>query len=135
MRADLTWAIDPSVLAAAAVMRTSYQVGGSATCSGAVAKPASPAARDLADRARSVTAQQDYFVTPYADVDMSALTHAAMNTDLKRAQAKGNSLARQSLGGSPAARRAGVRRDRLAGRRGRRLRGPRQPGRGRAGAR
>ena len=100
VRADLTWAIDPSVLAAAAVMRTSYRVGGSATCSGAVTKPASPAARTWLTRLRSVTAQQDYFVTPFADVDMSALTHAAMNTDLKRAQAKGYSLARQYLGGT-----------------------------------
>ena len=100
VRADLTWAIDPSVLAAAAAMRTSYQVGGSATCSGAVTRPASPAARTWLTRLRSVTAQQDYFVTPFADVDMSALTHAAMNTDLKRAQAKGNSMARQYLGGT-----------------------------------
>jgi hypothetical protein len=100
MRADLTWAIDPSVLAAAAVMRTSYRVGGSATCSGAVTKPASPAARTWLTRLRSVTAQQDYFVTPFADVDMSALTHAAMNTDLKRAQARGIVIARQYLGGT-----------------------------------
>ena len=100
VRADLTWAIDPSVLAAAAVMRASYQVGGSATCSGAVSMPASPAARTWLARLRSVAAQQDYFVTPYADVDMSALTHAAMSTDLRRAQAKGNSMARQFLGGT-----------------------------------
>ena len=88
------------MLAATAVMRTSYQVGGSATCSGAVSKPASPAARTWLTRLRSVAAQQDYFVTPYADVDMSALTHAAMNTDLKRAQAKGYTIARQYLGGT-----------------------------------
>ena len=100
LRADLTWAIDPSVLAAAAVMRTSYQVGGSPTCSGAVSKPASPAARTWLTRLRSVTAQQDYFVTSYADVDMSALTHAAMNADLKHAHAKGDSTARKYLGGT-----------------------------------
>ena len=78
VRADLTWAIDPSVLASAAVMRSSYQVGGTPTCSGAVAKRASPAARSWLAGLRSVAAQQDYFVTPYADVDVSALTHAAM---------------------------------------------------------
>ena len=78
VRADLTWAIDPSVLASAGVMRRSYQVGGTSTCSGAVTRPASPAARTWLARLRSVTAQQDYFVTPYADVDMSALTHAGM---------------------------------------------------------
>ena len=78
VRADLTWAIDPSVLASAGVTRRSYQVGGTSTCSGAVTRPASAAARTWLTRLRSVTAQHDYFVTPYADVDVSALTHAAM---------------------------------------------------------
>ena len=100
VRADLTWAIDPSVLASAGVMRRSYQVGGTSTCSGAVTRAASPAARTWLARLRSVTAQQDYFVTPYADVDMSALTHAAMDTDLQRAENKGNNVARQFLGGT-----------------------------------
>jgi hypothetical protein len=99
VRADLTWAIDPSVLASAAAMRSSYQVGGTSTCSGAVAKRASPAARTWLTGLRSVAAQQDYFVTPYADVDVSALTHAAMRNDLQRAQAKGYGVARQYLGG------------------------------------
>ena len=99
-RAELTWAIDPSVLAGTAAMRTRYQVGGTSTCSGAVSKPASPAARTWLTRLRSVAAQQDYFVTPFADVDMSALTHSAMNSDLKRAQARGYSAARQYLGGT-----------------------------------
>ena len=99
VRADLTWAIDPSVLASAAVMRSSYQVGGTPTCSGAVAERASPAARTWLAGMRSVAAQQDYFVTPYADVDVSALTHAAMRNDLQRAQDKGYTVARQYLGG------------------------------------
>jgi hypothetical protein len=99
VRADLTWAIDPSVLASAAVMRSSYQVGGTPTCSGAVAKRAIPAARTWLAGLRSVAAQQDYFVTPYADVDVSALTHAAMRNDLTRAQDKGYTVARQYLGG------------------------------------
>ncbi|MGH3068216.1 MAG: DUF6049 family protein [Streptosporangiaceae bacterium] len=100
VRADLTWAIDPSVLSSAAVMRQAYQVGGSATCSGAVTKRGSPAARTWLTRLRSVTAQQDYFVTPYADVDVSALTHAGLDTDLRRAQAKGDTVARRFLGGT-----------------------------------
>lgn len=100
VRADLTWAIDPSVLASAGVMRHSYQVGGTSTCSGAVTRPASPAARTWLTRLRSVTAQQDYFVTPYADVDMSALTHAGMVTDLQRAESKGNAVAHEFLGGT-----------------------------------
>ena len=100
VRADLTWAIDPSVLASAGVMRHSYQVGGTSACSGAVTRPASPAARTWLTQLRSVTAQQDYFVTPYADVDMSALTHAAMRSDLQRAAAKGTIVAGRYLGGT-----------------------------------
>ena len=98
--ADLTWAIDPSVLAGTAAIRTSYRVGGTSACSGAVSRPASLAARTWLTRLRSVAARQDYFVTPFADVDMSALTHSAMNSDLKRAQAIGHSIARQYLGGT-----------------------------------
>ena len=100
VRAGLTWAIDPSVLASAAVMRSSYLVGGTSSCSGAVARRASPAAGTWLAQLRSVTAQQDYFVTPYADVDMSALTHAAMRIDLERAEHNGNAVARRYLGGT-----------------------------------
>ena len=91
VRAHLTWAIDPSVLSSAAVMRQAYQVGGTATCSGAVTKRASPAARSWLAGLRSVTATQDYFVTPYADVDVSALTHAGLVTDLERPRTGGTS--------------------------------------------
>ena len=100
VRAHLTWAIDPSVLSSAAVMRRAYQVGGTATCSGAVTKRASPAARSWLAGLRSVTATQDYFVTPYADVDVSALTHAGLVTDLERAQDRGNVVAHELLGGT-----------------------------------
>ena len=100
VRADLTWAIDPSVLSSAAIMRQAYQVGGTATCSGAVTKRGSPAARSWLTQMRSVTAEQDYFVTPYADVDVSALTHAGLESDLKRAQNEGNIAAQQLLGGT-----------------------------------
>jgi Family of unknown function (DUF6049) len=100
VRADLTWAIDPSVLSSAAIMRQAYRVGGTATCSGAVTKRASPAARDWLAGLRSVTAQQDYFFTPYADVDVSALTHAGLESDLKRAQDEGSTVAQEFLGGT-----------------------------------
>ena len=97
------------MLAGTAAIRTSYRVGGTSTCSGAVSRPASLAARTWLTRLRSVAARQDYFVTPFADVDMSALTHSAMNSDLKRAQAMGHSIARQYLGGTqrPAAQGSG----------------------------
>ncbi|HUY44830.1 MAG TPA: DUF6049 family protein [Streptosporangiaceae bacterium] len=97
--ADLTWAIDPSLLSSAALMEHPYQVGGTAGCSGAVRQRASPAARAWLTQLRSVTAAQDFFVTPYADVDTSALTHAGMGTDLQRAYLKGDRVAHTWLGG------------------------------------
>ena len=87
--ADLTWAIDPSLLTSAAVMSKPYQVGGTAACAGAATERASPAARYWLGRLRAVTAGQDFFVTPYADVDVAALTHAGLSTDLAQAYATG----------------------------------------------
>jgi hypothetical protein len=97
--ADLTWAIDPSLVASATTMEHNYQVGGTATCAGTVRKRASAAARAWLTRLSSVTARQDFFTTPYADVDSSALTHAGLGTDLKRAYVTGRATAQKQLGG------------------------------------
>jgi hypothetical protein len=97
-RAGLTWAIDPSLLTSATTMKRGYRVGGSPTCSGAVSKRASRAAQDWLSAVRSVTARQDFFITPYADVDSSALTHAGLGPDLSRAYKLGRAVARSHLG-------------------------------------
>jgi Family of unknown function (DUF6049) len=97
-RADLTWAIDPSLLDAAVTMKRPYQVGGRAACAGAVRQRASPAARAWLAGAASVTARQDFFTTPYADVDVMALSHAGMSPDLAHAYTRGRALAQSLLG-------------------------------------
>ena len=72
--------------------------------------------------------QQDFFITPYADVDVSALAHAGLDSDVNRALAKGGEVtAGQSQLG--AVQRPAGATYRLARRRHRRLRGARQPGR------
>ncbi len=96
--ADLTWAIDPSLLSSAALMTHPYRVGGTPTCAGSSTRRASPAAQAWLAKVHALARQQDFFTTPYADVDESALTHAGLDNDLNRALAKGRDV---TAGASP----------------------------------
>ncbi len=97
--ADLTWAIDPSLVASATdddqrlpggrhghLRRRGQQAG----------QRGGP--RLAAPSCRSVTARQDFFTTPYADVDSSALTHAGLDDNLTRAYDLGQGTAQKLLG-------------------------------------
>jgi hypothetical protein len=95
----LTWAIDPALLSDARVMTARYQVGGTATCNHASARPASAAARAWLRGVQSVAAQQDFFVTPFADVDVAALSHRGLNSELANAFADGRYTSRAILNG------------------------------------
>jgi hypothetical protein len=97
--AGLTWAIDPALLSDARVMTARYLVGGTATCTHASARPASAAARAWLRGVQSVAAQQDFFVTPFADVDVAALSHRGLNSELANAFADGRATARAILHG------------------------------------
>jgi hypothetical protein len=79
------------------VMTARYRVGGTATCANGSPRPASKAARAWLDGVRAVTAQQDFFVTPYADVDIAALAHRGLNTSLGEAFAEGRFVAQAIL--------------------------------------
>src|SRR6266516_1027340 len=96
--ADLTWAIDPALLNDANVMTDRYRVGGTATCSGGSPRPASAAARAWLKEVRSSVGRQDFFVTPYADVDVAGLAHSGLTTELADAFADGRSAASKILG-------------------------------------
>jgi Family of unknown function (DUF6049) len=91
--AKLTWAIDPSLLSSAALMTHSYRVGGTPSCAGTQTRRASPAARAWLAKVHALARQQDFFTTPYADVDVSALAHAGLDNDLARALNKGREVA------------------------------------------
>ena len=94
--AGLTWAIDPSLLDSVAAMRHSYPVGASTTCQD-TDLPASPAAsRWLADLLKA-TAGQPVFLTPFADVDVAALTRHGSQFDLDRAFAEAAHVGHQIL--------------------------------------
>jgi Family of unknown function (DUF6049) len=96
--AQLTWAVDPALLANAATMTKPYVVvGNGGECSG-TAERASPAAVSWLAQLKTATAGQPMFVTPYADADVAALTRDGMNADLTRAFAEGRSVASSVLG-------------------------------------
>jgi Family of unknown function (DUF6049) len=90
----LTWAIDPALLAN---LRTL------AGCGGTTGRAASKWLTSL----RTALAGQGLFVTPYADVDMAALTRGSLGNDLTRALVEGRSVAGQVLGSDLAGQAAG----------------------------
>jgi Family of unknown function (DUF6049) len=100
--AQLTWAIDPALLANAVTMSKAYAVGGVAGCHGS-SRPSGPdslrperasqPARAWLAGLQSATAGQQVFVTPYDDADIAALTRYNLGHDLDRAFTEGRLLA------------------------------------------
>jgi hypothetical protein len=99
-RAAVTWAIDPALLSDVAVMKQPYRVSAHGDCTGGKTKPASrPAAAWLSD-VKDLAGEQDFFVTPYADVDMAAMAHHGLDSELSAAFADGRLAAQKFLGRS-----------------------------------
>ncbi|HEX4832387.1 MAG TPA: DUF6049 family protein [Trebonia sp.] len=95
--AQLTWAVDPALLSDASVMTGRYKVGGNAGCTDTIAMPASAAASQWLTSLRAQTATDPMFVTPYADADVSALTHAGQDQAIAESYAIGDSEAQAIL--------------------------------------
>jgi hypothetical protein len=98
--AKLTWAVDPALLDNLRTMRTPYLVGSSPTCSRPARFPANTNAAAWLTSLSKATAGQPLFVTPYGDVDISALVQDG-NPDLAGAFADGDQVARKVLGRDP----------------------------------
>ncbi len=98
--ADLTWVIDPALLGDVAAMARRYHVGGKANCTRAASEPALPAAASWLATLRAVTADQQAVITPYANVDMTALVHQGMTGDLAAAYKLGDAVAHSVLHGT-----------------------------------
>jgi hypothetical protein len=96
-KTHLTWAVDPALLSDATVMTQKYKVGGNSDCVGTKRMPASTAASGWLRTLRKGTANQPMFLTPYADADVAALSHAGLDTDLRAAYTLGESVASQVL--------------------------------------
>jgi hypothetical protein len=99
-RADLTWAVDPGLLASVSTMTRGYRVGASTDCGGGVAHHASAAAAQWLSGVRGAAADEPMFTTPYDDVDVAALTHQGLDSDLRSAYSQGRSTASALLGKS-----------------------------------
>ncbi len=97
--ADLTWVIDPALLGDVATMARPYQVGGKPNCTLAPAKPASRAAASWLAALRKVTPGQPTVLTPYANVDTTALVHQGLTRDLATAYRTGTAVADSVLPG------------------------------------
>ncbi len=93
----LTWAVDPALLSDATVMTHKYAVGGNAACTDRDTKPASTAAAGWLSTLRTETAGDEMFLTPYADADVAALTHAGLDANLRTAYQLGESVAGKIL--------------------------------------
>ena len=98
--AHLTWVIDPALLGDAQTMTQRYQVDSGAGCSNPVAEKASPAARTWLSDLRSVTSSQPTVITPYANVDVSALVHSGLTPDITSAYTMGYAVADRVLNGT-----------------------------------
>ncbi len=96
-RADLTWAVDPSLLEGVRAMTQPYQVGASARCRQGGSHPADPEASRWLSGLRKATAGQTLFLTPYADVDVAALIRRGNISDLQQAFAAAGQVGHQIL--------------------------------------
>jgi hypothetical protein len=96
--AQLTWAIDPALLSDVSVMKAPYRVGAGADCTGGKAEQASHFAGGWLSEVKAVTTRQDFFATPYADVDLAALARRGMGGRLTAAFNDGHAAAQQILG-------------------------------------
>ena len=98
--ADPTWVIDPALLSDVATMARPYQAGSKPNCTGAVPEPASTAAASWLAALRKVTPAQPTVITPYANVDMTALVHQGLTADLAAAYDTGDAVADSVLHGN-----------------------------------
>ena len=96
--ADLTWVVDPALLGDAATMTRPYQVDPQPDCTGGQTEPASKAAASWLSSLKTATSAQPTVITPYANVDMTALVHQGLNADLTSAYSLGEAVARNVLG-------------------------------------
>ena len=92
-----TWFIDPALLSDVTTMTRRYLVDGQPTCTGASLQPAFPAATRWLDGLRQVTNSQPAVLTPYANVDTSALVHQGLTRNLASAYRTGEAVATSVL--------------------------------------
>ena len=98
--ARLTWVIDPALLSDVSTMTSRYLVGGQPSCTGGTKEPASAAAASWLAALRKVTPDQPTVLTPYANVDITALVRQGLTRDLTTAYRTGEAVAASVLHGT-----------------------------------
>jgi hypothetical protein len=100
---QLTWVIDPALLSDVSVMTRQYSISGptpTTPCTGRFTEKASPAASAWLTKLQAATAGQPAFLTPYANVDVAALSHAGLDASIRTAYQLGATVAGQVLPGT-----------------------------------
>jgi hypothetical protein len=82
--AQLTWAVDPALLGDAQTLSSKHLVG-SADCTAKQDEPASPQARTWLSTLQAATDSQQVIMTSYANVDVAALVHRGLISELESA--------------------------------------------------
>lgn len=96
-RDHITWAVDPALLSDANVMTRAYKVDANSNCVGTHDEPASAAAAAWLSSLATEAGGDPMFVTPYADPDVAALTHAGLDSNLRSAFQLGESVGAHEL--------------------------------------
>jgi hypothetical protein len=94
---QLTWSIDPALLSDVSVMTRAYYTHGTADCSERFRERPSPAAKKWLAQLGTSTADEPAFLTPYANVDVAALSHAGLDLNIQAAYRVGETVADQIL--------------------------------------
>jgi hypothetical protein len=94
---ELTWAIDPALLSDVSVMTRPYYTHGNAVCSERSRAQPSPAAAKWLTQLGTSTAGAPAFLTPYANVDVAALSHSVLDGNIQAAYRVGDTVAGQIL--------------------------------------
>jgi hypothetical protein len=89
--------IDPALAQTAQTMSHPYSVTAGPGCGGATRMRADRAAGTWLNALTSAISGQQAFVTPYADVDVDALSHVGLSTDLHNAFTEGRAVGSQIL--------------------------------------
>jgi hypothetical protein len=94
---QLTWDIDPALLSDVSVMTHQYFTGGNDVCSERFEEPASAAAGQWLTQLKTSTAGGSAFLSPYANVDVAALSHSGLGGNIQSAYQLGESVAGEVL--------------------------------------
>ena len=97
---QLTWDIDPALLSDVSVMTGPYFTHGNDVCSERVAEKPSTAATQWLSQLRTSTAGESAFLSPYANVDVAALSHSGLDGNIQAAYRLGQTVAGQILPGT-----------------------------------